>query len=139
MPGQEEIMEENRRRPGSIRLHPKHGLNPTLVACWLCGSETGEIALLGAACKEEAPRHMTVNHSICGKCQGMLDEGRIALIEAVRPRPAYEGGDPEPKRTGGLAFIKEEAAKRIFNIPLGGSKIVYVEPGVLEKLKNMSE
>lgn len=115
-----------------IRIHPKHGLNPTMVVCELCGEETGEIALLGAAYKNEAPRHMMVNHSICDKCKANLDNGYIALMEARMVRG-------EPQRTGGLLFIKEEAAARLFNVPMGGSKIAFIEPEAFTKLQKMAE
>lgn len=53
----------------SIRLHPEHGLNPTLCTCFWCGEDTGEIALLGATYNGEAPMHMVLNYEPCAACK----------------------------------------------------------------------
>jgi hypothetical protein len=45
----------------SLRLHSKHGLNPTIPTCYFCGKEKNELVLLGAAYKEQAPMHMTLD------------------------------------------------------------------------------
>ena len=53
----------------SIRLHPEHGLNPTLCTCFWCGEDTGEIALLGATYNGEAPMHLVLNYEPCAACK----------------------------------------------------------------------
>ena len=42
----------------SLRLHPNHGLNPTIPLCFLCGKEKNEVVLLGSSYKKEAPKNM---------------------------------------------------------------------------------
>jgi hypothetical protein len=52
----------------SIRLSPKHGLNPSLVVCPICGEPTS-IALLGRLKKDaEAPHYIKDVH-LCDKCK----------------------------------------------------------------------
>lgn len=63
-----------------IALHAKHGLNPTLCTCFFCGEETGEIALLGAAYKGEAPRHMCIGLEPCAKCKEKY-HGMVLIVE----------------------------------------------------------
>jgi hypothetical protein len=68
----------------SVRLHPDHGLNPTLCVCFWCGNDTGEIALLGAAYKGEAPHRMVTNYEPCPTCVENFKQG--VLIIEVDPR-----------------------------------------------------
>ena len=39
----------------SIKVSPKHGLNPTIPQCFWCGKDKSEIALLGKMDKEDSP------------------------------------------------------------------------------------
>lgn len=89
----------------SIRLHPEHGLNPTLPKCWWCGEDTGEIALLGAAYKGAAPTHMVIDKNPCDKCKAGMAKG-ITVMEAdeIPPHAA----------TGRWVVITEEACRRVF-------------------------
>lgn len=66
-------------RSDQIRLHPEHGLNPTMIKCLLCGKDTQEIALLGAAYKGKAPMY-SINGSVCDDCDKML-KTHIAIVE----------------------------------------------------------
>lgn len=53
----------------SIPLHPKFGLNPTMLVCFYCGETTGELALLGNKYKGEAPKYMCNSIKPCDKCK----------------------------------------------------------------------
>jgi hypothetical protein len=94
---------------GGIRLSEKHGLNPTLVRCFVCGEDTGELALMGRLPGDaEAPRRMALNKRPCEKCRGLMAQG-VVLIST---RNGESGEDPY--RTGGWCVIKEEAFRRMF-------------------------
>lgn len=93
-------------KDGSIRVHPKYGLNPTVLQCYVCGEDKG-VALLGAAYKGEAPRTMCVDKEPCDKCKEYMKQGSI-LIEV---RDGEKGEDPF--RTGGFWVLKKEAAERL--------------------------
>lgn len=66
-----------RKRKDSIRLSEKHGVNPSLIVCTLCGEETGELALLGKLKDDaEAPKHICTG-TICDKCKKNLEEDKV--------------------------------------------------------------
>lgn len=101
----------------SIRLHKKHGVNPTLLVCFACGEETGEIALLGA--KGKAPMRMVMNYNPCAKCRAKMKNGYVLVIEATESPvsanqvPFQPGAYP----TGKTLFASDtffEANKEIF-------------------------
>jgi len=93
-------------RNGSIRLHPKYGVNPTLAVCGWCGKDTGDVVLLGAAYKGKAPMRMKVHDVPCAACEAQMAKG-ITFVEFAR-----EGS---PERTGRWAVLTEEAVLRILN------------------------
>jgi len=99
----------------SIKLHPKHGLNPSLEICYICGEDKDTIIMLGAAYKGEAPHRMCVNREPCEACVEHMRQGVIFI--------SVKDGQPEsdnPYRTGKFAVVTENAVKRI------------VQPGVLQ-------
>jgi hypothetical protein len=101
----------------SIKLHPKYGVNPTMPVCFLCGKDTGEILLLGAAYKEEAPMKMTNEEIYCESCQKMLAAGATGLI-------CYG--------CKGVCVISKEATERL---PFERqAPVMYLEPGMLRWL-----
>jgi len=64
----------------SIKLHPRHGLNPTINQCFWCGKDQGGISLLGNAYKGKAPMHMVTNYDPCDTCKTKMERG-IWIIE----------------------------------------------------------
>lgn len=109
----------------SIKLHKEHGLNPTLSVCIICGKDTGEIALLGAAYKGKAPMHMVTSIEPCKECREKYLSKGILLVEA-----------PENSKvpTGRVIVVTKEAFLRIFNTEVPGSSIAYIQLGVLEAI-----
>lgn len=66
-----------RKKKDSITVSEKHGVNPSLVICTLCGKETNELALLGKLKGDvEAPRHICAG-TICEECKKKLEEDRV--------------------------------------------------------------
>jgi hypothetical protein len=89
----------------SIRLSEKHGLNPCLGQCYLCGGDTNEIALMGRLKKDaEAPRRAVVSMEPCDKCKGYMQMGIIMI--SVRE-------NDQDYRTGGWCVLKEEVIPRM--------------------------
>jgi hypothetical protein len=98
----------------SIKLHPQHGVNPTIPVCFWCGEDKNEVALLGAAYLGETPHRMVLNYEPCGSCKAKMETG-IALIEVTRKlgekRPEIiPGGIP----TGRWLVLDPEGAERVF-------------------------
>jgi hypothetical protein len=93
----------------SIRLHPEHGVNPTIAVCNWCGKDKNEIVLLGSAYKQEAPRRMIVDDEPCDACKADMAKG-ITFIEMDKEG---EGGE----RTGRWCVLREEGVIRIIDPP----------------------
>ena len=114
----------------SLRLHPKHGVNPTMPLCFFCSKPTGEIALLGAAYKEEAPRHMVLNYEPCEVCKAQMAKG-ITFIEAYHTIP--------PKPTGRFVVVKEEVIPKMIGnedmqLEVLKKRVAYITPEAWEKV-----
>jgi len=66
----------------NVRLSGRHGVNPTVVICFWCGQDNGEIALLGKLPGDvEAPRRMMLNYNPCNSCKELMSKG-ITMMEA---------------------------------------------------------
>jgi hypothetical protein len=102
-------MKGRRQGGGSIRLSPKHGVNPSLALCYLCQEETGDIILPGKLPDDaEAPRRAVWTREPCDKCKGWMDQGCIFI--------SVRDGEPDhvnPYRTGGWVVLKTEAVERM--------------------------
>lgn len=116
----------------SIRLHPKHGLNPTVPTCFWCGNDKNEVVLLGAAYKGEAPMHMCMDYEPCDTCKSGMESG-VTLIEAtdkpVQKVPEIQQG---VYPTGRWWVITHDAAERLFNVPVQTK--AFIEVGVAEQI-----
>lgn len=68
-----------------IPISPKHGLNPSLLQCAICGKDTG-VAILGRLPSDlKAPRQM-IDFEPCKECRQELDEwvARGCLFIVIR-------------------------------------------------------
>lgn len=104
----------------SIPLHKEYGLNPTICTCFYCGKDTGELALLGAHYKGEAPMHMCTSIEPCKECKEKY-KNHVLLVEVQE-----ENGKPIP--TGRWLAIKKEYV----TVPNKG--ICYITPETYSEL-----
>lgn len=110
----------------SIRLSDKHGVNPALDCCYVCGTAYG-VALFGRLPGDrEAPRHVVTSRAPCPACTKHLKAG-VAFIQV---RDGEQGADPY--RTGPVSILKDEAVRRL--LPPGPlldavlkSRLTYIE------------
>ena len=108
------------KKDKSIKLSPKHGVNPCIPICCWCGKEKNEIALLGKLKEDaEAPRNAVLDYEPCEECQAKLNMG-VVLIEVTKNQP-NENVMPIQEQYGiplyptfRYSVIKLEAAKRLF-------------------------
>lgn len=116
----------------SFRISAKHGVNPSIDTCFICGKETN-IVLFGTSYKDEngktaeAPMK-TCTGDLCEDCKKIIDEGGIFFI-------AVKDGETgkNPYRTGQVAALKEEAVQRIFpDFPY--KKINYIEETIYKQI-----
>jgi len=91
-----------------IKLSKKHGVNPSIEICFLCGKEKG-IILFGKMKKDaEAPKQACYNKQPCESCKKMMEQGIMFI--SVR-----DGSDKDnPYRTGKLAVVAEESVRDLF-------------------------
>ncbi len=92
---------------GSVKLSQKHGVNPSMLACFVCGNEYG-VALLGRLKGDaEAPHQFTSPHDWCDDCRKMSKKG----VWLVKVRDGEEGDNPH--RLGHVVLVKDEALRRM--------------------------
>lgn len=88
----------------NIKVSENHGINPGMLLCPLCGTETG-VALHGRLPGDaEAPRY-SYDREPCGDCREQLAAGNIFFIEAVSTAKG-------PERTGRMVCVRREAVIR---------------------------
>lgn len=100
----------------SLRLHPKHGVNPSVMLCYYCQEPSG-VALLGASggkIREAlgmdpedglAPREATYDFVPCTKCQEYMQQG-IIMISVDESKTTDK---KNPYRSGGWVVVKDSA------------------------------
>jgi hypothetical protein len=93
----------------SIRLSPKHGVNPSVSCCHACGNEYGVILFGALKGDAEAPRNVALG--LCENCEKVVRTGGVILIEC------RDGSKESPYRTGRLWGITGEAFSRVFAVP----------------------
>lgn len=65
-----------KKKDKGIRLSEKHGVNPSIIKCLLCGGDVG-IALLGKLKDDaEAPKEIYTG-DICDDCKKKLEEEKV--------------------------------------------------------------
>lgn len=84
-----------------IKLSPKHGVNPSMVKCVVCGKEAG--ILLNGKLKGDikAPKYV-ITGDLCDECKAKIDEGFAFIIECGSAKGLED-------RTGRYVVIKKEA------------------------------
>lgn len=91
-----------------IRMSEKHGVNPSLLLCPICGEDSG-VALVGRLPNDaEAPRRM-LDQEPCKKCVDLMKQGCF-LIEVDDP---VQG--EKPRRTGRMSVITDEGVRKAFD------------------------
>lgn len=82
--------------------------------------------------------HQLTGHSPCPDCQKKLDDGFVACVETAEERPIGETiARIEIARSGNIVWIKQPAFTQIFSQPVPNPPMIFIEPGVLEKIASM--
>lgn len=116
----------------SIRLSPKHGVNPMMGQCPLCAGDTSEIFLLGKSRDGKdtpAPRRGVLPgmSQPCDKCKQYMDLGFL-LIECQD-----NTDEKNPYRTGRIYVMKLSAAVACGFDPAKG-RAAFIEESAARKL-----
>lgn len=111
-----------RKKNDSITLSPKHGVNPSITHCFVCGKEIG-IALFGKLKDDaEAPKDVFTGE-LCEDCQKIVDNGNKFLIELTDT-----SSEDNPQRTGRYVAVKGES---LFEYK---APIIYCRHSVFEQM-----
>lgn len=122
----------------SIKISPKHGLNPCIPVCVFCGQEKEEIALLGQLKNdEEAPMRAVLDYDPCEKCLANWSKG-VAMLR-VSEDPPENGMPPLAVKdgknlypTGQYFVVRQDAAKSIFEVDVEKGMGVMMEAGAYD-------
>ncbi len=124
---------------GSIKLSPKHGVNPAMGQCFWCGEDDGTLVLMGRQPDDkEAPRHIVTSYQPCAKCQANMDKG-VTFIEATttansKGQPPMGQGYP----TGRWCVVKESAVREMVQEPLLSQMLkahkTFIDPDAWDKV-----
>lgn len=101
----------------SIKLSPKHGVNPSIPVCFWCGEPTNVLVLFGRLPNDrEAGMHCgPVDYEPCDKCKGHWEQGVVLIEAGMSPQAENQ---PEIQKgvypTGRFLVLKTEAVERIF-------------------------
>lgn len=109
--------------------------------CLIClkNYDTGAI-LLDQLMRDRFDHTVVTGHGHCPKCQGLLNDGMIALIEAADGAiPKGSTAPVDTPRSGNHAFIKIAAFEQIFNVPPPEGKVAFVEHGIIGYLQRITE
>lgn len=98
----------------SIRISPRHGLNPSLMQCFYCGEDFG-VAVPGLLPGDKPAPHRGVwNMEPCPKCAEFMNMG-VILIGVDKDRSS----DPKnPYRDGNWCVVAADAIGRIIKSPM---------------------
>jgi hypothetical protein len=99
----------------TLRISPKHGVNPSISTCFWCGKPTNALVLFGRMKDDrEAGQYCgPIDYEPCEECKTGMSQG-ITIIEVVE----FNNDNPEIQKglypTGKMVVVKEEAVLRIF-------------------------
>lgn len=122
----------------SIKISPKHGVNPCIPVCIFCGQQKNELALLGKLENDaEAPMSAVIDYEPCDECLSNWAKG-VALLK-VSTEPLADGMPPvkvengkELYPVGAYSVITTDAAKRIFDLDLPAGSPVFIDGEVYD-------
>jgi hypothetical protein len=134
----------NPARKPEITMDGKSHVSLEQRLCLVCGTcfDTGTI-LLDRRLRASMERHTTTGWGPCPGHERLCSQGFVALVECDPQRSGRPSGDGQMKpeqayRTGRLAHLKREVFGRVFDVAIAaGQPVVFVEPGVIEKLEAM--
>ena len=95
----------------SIQLSEKHGLNPSLEVCYVCGKDKGVILFGKLKGDVEAPRKACITKAPCDECKTWMTQGVICI--SIDPNKSTDKEDPW--RSGGWAVVKDEAITKLLS------------------------
>lgn len=95
----------------SVRISDKHGVNPSVEKCFVCGEDKGVVLFGRLKGDAEAPRSVCLDYEPCDECKRWMEQG-VILISVDEKRS--KSSPQNPWRTGGWVVMKDDAIRRMF-------------------------
>ena len=109
--------------------------------CPICGKvfETGNLLMdtriINGKLMETFDRYTITGYSICGECQKMVDDGRVALVEINEPYD-IDGMMPDNvDRTGKIGWMKRDIVQQFIPEFPEDKFMCYVENGFFKEME----
>lgn len=110
----EENEEDENSEEEGILLSEKHGVNPTMDVCMICG-EVHQLILLGKLPNdEEAPKQICTGQ-VCRECRSKLEEEKQRLYIETKDRP-----------TGRYIKVPDEFLDSEYLKQIGDQRVLYI-------------
>lgn len=131
----------------SIKLSPKHGLNPTIATCFFCGKDKNELILAGRINRndDEMPMHTIIDYEPCDECKAKMNKGITLIAATTKPTcPNQMPIQNEVYPTGQWCVVTENfiknniKSKEVVNNILKMRKAC-IEPELIEMLTKASK
>lgn len=98
-----------------ITLSEKHGLNPSMILCLICGKDIG-VAMNGRLKDDaQAPRFIKTG-DICEDCKSLIDKGYVAMLEVKNEATSINDAEFTGRSlfVNGSVLPEEETSKVMF-------------------------
>lgn len=132
--------------PKSIKISPRHGLNPSISVCFFCGEDKSEIVLAGKVDRADTamPMRMIFDYEPCDKCKEKMANGITLIGVSTKPltdnRPEIQNG---LYPTGNWCVVSEDFSRRFFQedvlISVLEKRKCFVDDELLTQLVNRAE
>lgn len=114
----------------NLRLSEKHGVNPSIQKCFLCGKEKGVILFGRMTDDREAPREVVTDKEPCDECKKAMQDA-VLFVEV---KDGQNGSD-NPFRTGYIVGLSVEWAKEnLKGYDFDKQRLFFVEENVLKAM-----
>ncbi len=98
------------KRSPHIRFSSKHGVNPSLGVCFVCGEDDGTIVLTGRLKGDaKAPHRAIWSREPCPACRAFMQQGVIF----ISVRDGESGGEPDGQGREGAAADGDPEGQRV--------------------------
>ena len=103
--------------------------------CPVCLKEHDEVVLLDKHLRPTLERWNFVGWAMCDEHEALWQKGYIALVECTNDSPPTL---ESVKRTGSIAHVRKEVWSNIFSGAVPDNPIVFVQEGVIERLRALT-
>ena len=116
--------------------HPKYGLNPTKVQCFVCREETNEVFLYGNDIPQKAPPATPVDFRICVVCEAKSESNTFLQETGI---VFLEDGNTRPEWFGDGVWVPNEELDSILGEKASDCEIHCIDPALWQNFKKQND